>query len=506
MSSLRSMLVGVLMWAGCSSEPLKVADGRAEAEDSSAVLDQGETGEHTGEGDTAPDPDSGDGDSGTPLDPSADADGDGLTNAEEGAEAGIDTDNDGTPDYLDTDSDADGIDDSVEQGPRNDDGTPADTDGDGTPDFRDGDSDGDTILDRDEAVALDGSLGADTDGDGILDYRDLDSDNDGTLDAHEGTADWDGDGLPNWRDPVNDITGLEVEFVAISTSFNQPVGIDFHPPTSSVALSVNYPSGSPSVLELVDANGDHESFSTITGFTNEVKIATVRPGNPAGFVAGELFVGNGIDGQIVRVSADGTSVQNPWVDLPGSGNGLMRGSLYVDRTGVWGGELIVATTVGEIWRIDNAGNASLVADLGGVHLEGLITVPDAPLRFGTLAGRAIAGAEGVGLMYAVATDGTVDIYDVGVAVEDIDIIVPDENFFGVNFGSSRLLGVQGDQMRPAAGDILLTQEMVGAVGLYRLYWTGTSHAVMELTAAAGSASIAQWEHVTFADASIKEIE
>jgi len=503
MARTRSLAVLCLLVTGCGAEPLKLADGRT-GDDTSTLADDAESGQHSGGGDTETDTDSGPADTG--VDPDADADGDGLTNAEEGAADAIDTDNDGTPDYLDLDSDDDGIEDSTEAGPRGDDGGLADTDGDGTPDFRDGDSDGDTILDRDEAVALDGSLGADTDGDGVLDYRDPDSDNDGTLDAHEGTADWDGDGLPNWRDPVNDITGLTVDMVAISTPFNQPVGIDFHAPTSSVALSVNYPSGSPSVLELVDADGDHASFSAVADFTNEVKIATVRAGNPAGFAAGELFVGNGVDGQIVRVSADGATVQNPWVDLPGTGNGLMRGSLYLDRTGVWGGDLIVATTVGQVWRVDNSGNASLVADLGGVHLEGLITVPDAPLRFGTLAGRALAGAEGVGLMYAVATDGSVDIYDVGVNVEDIDIVVPDENFFGVNFGSSRLLGVQGEQMRPIAGDILLTQESHSGTGLYRLYWTGTSHAVMELGVSSGSAAISQWEHVTFADASIKEIE
>ena len=46
-----------------------------------------------------------------------------------------DMDGDGTPDYLDTDTDGDGILNSVEAGP--DPMNPVDTNGDGTPDFMD---------------------------------------------------------------------------------------------------------------------------------------------------------------------------------------------------------------------------------------------------------------------------------------------------------------------------------------------------------------------------------
>ena len=67
------------------------------------------------------------------------------------------------------------------------------------------------------------------------------------------------------------------------------------------------------------------------------------------FAAGTFFTGNGVDGQITRISPDGSTILNPWVDLPGGGNGLMRGSLHVDRTGVWGGDLLAVTTSGQVW-------------------------------------------------------------------------------------------------------------------------------------------------------------
>jgi hypothetical protein len=109
------------------------------------------------------------------------------------------------------------------------------------------------------------------------------------------------------------------------------------------------------------------------------------------------------------------------------------------------------------------------------------------------------------LLYVFDTSGTIASLNVGVAVEDIDIIVPHENFFGVNYGTSRLIGVPAQNMLPMAGDILLTQESVTSVGLYHLRYDGTVLVAEELTAASGSASLGQWEHVTTAAAGIQEV-
>jgi hypothetical protein len=270
-------------------------------------------------------------------------------------------------------------------------------------------------------------------------------------------------------------------------------------------MSVNYSDGVPYNFERVEADGTHVQFSSFANLTNEVKIATARSGNPAGFPAGEFFVGNGIDGQITRISADGSRIWNPWCELPGDGNGLMRGSLYVDRTGTFGGDLIVVTTDGEVWRVDADANPTMIADLGGVHLEGMITVPDAPVRYGPLAGKIIAGAEQEGRLYAIGVDGSTTYYEFGVNVEDIDIITPYENFFGVNYGGGTLLGVPGPQFAAIAGDIVLAQEGASGSSLWRLFWTGTELIAEQFPLAADSATVAHWEHVTFAGAGIVEV-
>lgn len=132
-----------------------------------------------------------------------DADGDGIPDLTEFGgtsfiTASVDTDGDGTPDYIDTDSDGDGIPDEEE--------TDTDTDGDGIPDYIDTDSDADGLTD-----ALEGS--GDTDGDGISDFidatDDLDTDGDGIPDNVEGTIDTDGDGLPNNQDTDSDGDSIE---------------------------------------------------------------------------------------------------------------------------------------------------------------------------------------------------------------------------------------------------------------------------------------------------------
>ncbi len=300
-------------------------------------------------------------------------------------------------------------------------------------------------------------------------------------------------------------------------SFDTPIAVDYHQPTNSLVLSVNYPTGMPHNFELVAFDGSNMPFSSFSGLSEEVKIATVRSDLAEGFSLGELFVGNGVDGQIVRISSDGSSIENPWVDLPGDDNGLLRGGLYVDRSGVFGGDLIVVTTGGEVWRVAPDGTPTLLADVD-THLEGVTTVPDAPARHGPLAGKILAGAEAAGgaygvrpLLYAVAPDGTVASYEVGVAIEDVDIVAPNENFFGINYGTSYLLGAPAEVFRPLTGDILLTQEQVpgdigGAPsGLYVLRWDGSELRTLPVPLADDSDPVGQWEHVTFAPAGVREV-
>ncbi|HRZ80236.1 MAG TPA: hypothetical protein P5044_09520, partial [bacterium] len=136
-------------------------------------------------------------DSGIPAD--RDSDGDGIPDIiEMPGGVAVDTDEDGTPDYLDTESDGDKIPDSIECSK-----LPCrDSDSDGTYDYRDTDSDDDGILDSVEAG--DPLSPVDSDSDGIYDFIDTDSDNDGIFDLYESEKDADGDKTPNYLDLDSD--------------------------------------------------------------------------------------------------------------------------------------------------------------------------------------------------------------------------------------------------------------------------------------------------------------
>ena len=142
------------------------------------------------------------------VDSFADNDGDGLADSQLSTPLPVtDTDGNGTPDYQQLDSDADGIPDSVEAG--NSPARPVDTDGDSVPDFQEEDSDKDGIPDAVEA-GDNPTTPVDTDGDNVPDYREEDSDNDTIPDAVEAgsdpeiPADTDVDGTPDYREEDSD--------------------------------------------------------------------------------------------------------------------------------------------------------------------------------------------------------------------------------------------------------------------------------------------------------------
>jgi hypothetical protein len=289
----------------------------------------------------------------------------------------------------------------------------------------------------------------------------------------------------------------KVILTQISTPFNSPIGIDHHAPTDSVVLSVNYPSGEPYNFERVDFDGRREQFSSLSGLDNEIKIATVRESDcQGGFEAGALFTGTGRPGEIARIAPDGSRYDRSWVQLNGE-TGLMRGGMFQDLHCVHGGRLVVVTTAGGVWLVPSSGQPTRMAKLG-VHLEGVITVPDEPERYGPWAGMILAGAESQNLIYAIGRDRSVTPYALGIAPEDIDLVPPGANFFGVDYGAKRLVGAPASEWLDKVGDIVIAQE---SGPLWDLRWNPGA-AKFDITEIA---RVSQWEHVTFSTAGIIEI-
>ncbi|MCF6213099.1 MAG: T9SS type A sorting domain-containing protein [Flavobacteriaceae bacterium] len=171
-----------------------------------------------------------------------DSDSDGLDNAYDTSSGGtaitpINTDGADTPDYLDTDSDNQGTNDTLEAGltllgtvgnnglDNNIDTADNYTDPNGTINNPSTlpDTDGD-LLTGGDVDFRDASDSLDNDNDGIPNSTDLDDDNDGILDTVEGTADTDGDGIKNSFDLDSDGDGIPDNIEAQATNSYTPPG------------------------------------------------------------------------------------------------------------------------------------------------------------------------------------------------------------------------------------------------------------------------------------------
>ncbi len=166
-ASLAFLLAALL--AGCGS-PVKVAgDAGGDADAQPDVADDAVPDGDDPADEPVPD---------APEDPVPDGseyqdtDGDTILDADEGRwdfGGPVDTDGDTIPDYEDTDSDGDGIDDADEAGDTDPSTVPDDCDDDGRPNFRDLDSDGDGLTDaREDEIGTD-PCNEDSDGDGYTD-------------------------------------------------------------------------------------------------------------------------------------------------------------------------------------------------------------------------------------------------------------------------------------------------------------------------------------------------
>jgi hypothetical protein len=174
----------------------------------------------------------------------------------------------------------------------------------------------------------------------------------------------------------------------------------------------------------------------------------------------------------------------------------MRGSLFQDRFCSFGGDLIVVTTAGNVWRVTSAGVPTKLASLA-THLEGTTTVPNDVAKYGPWSGKILAGAEGQSRIYSIDPAGNTAFFTLGMNPEDIDIIPANQNFFGVNFGGASLMGAPPSEFVGMVGDVLVAQESPGT--LWHVRWDGSAFQATQI------AQVAQWEHVTFSPAGIVEI-
>src|SRR5438309_3103593 len=239
------------------------------------------------------------------------------------------------------------------------------------------------------------------------------------------------------------------------------IGIDYQENTDSVIVAVHATNGLPNNFVKVTRAGVVTQFSAASGFPEEVYLAIAPSQNCSGiglslggFTVGDVFAGSGFGtgsgSTVARISANGATVQNAFATLPGE-TGLLWGGLYFDRTGNFGGDLLVVTTTGGVYRIKSTGGvATLVArDPQNRAYEHIIVLPN-DSRFGPLQGKILVGGTDIGLPATGKTNvftvdpidamhpaGTFTRFSVApdiIEPEGFRIVPPNGDFFGTDFG------------------------------------------------------------------------
>jgi hypothetical protein len=302
----------------------------------------------------------------------------------------------------------------------------------------------------------------------------------------------------------------ELNFTQLSTPFSNFISVDYFEPTNGVVAASYYPTGIPHNFRRIAADGTQSQHTSVAGLSDEVKVATARSPEMGGFAgspfpAGTMFAGRGTTGVISKIDPLGDVLTN-WSTMPNGASAGRFWGLHVDRTGVFGGDLIGATYSGHVYRINGAGVATQLGSTG-VALQGLMTVPNEPLVYGGLAGKILIGAESQNRLYWFDAGGNSGYWSVPVAIDDLDLIAPNENFIGLNYGGGRLLGASAAQFQSQGlvGNILATQEFAS---LHALTWDFDANAPRfeQITTAAGSPVSNHWQDVAFAPAGISELK
>lgn len=214
------------------------------------------------------------------------------------------------------------------------------------------------------------------------------------------------------------------------------------------APTVNIPSGSPS--------SEHFVASSL---------------GQGGFPSRNIYVAAGNDIiHIDNAGATGGSFLTSPLASP------IRGILF-DAIGTFGHEMLVTTSGGQVYRVNSAGNPSLLASVGE-DTEGLDIAP-LGAGFGAFDGQLIVASEGSGLIRAISTTGVVTPLTTVSSAEELTFVPlnlgvsgdPVEGFYGANYTPNVLKGA-ASEFTGFLGDAIVTGETSHLVN--RIHWNGSS--------------------------------
>lgn len=223
--------------------------------------------------------------------------------------------------------------------------------------------------------------------------------------------------------------------------------------------------------------GNVQKFGApLPGASGEVYVSSSL--GVGGFGPRDVFAGSQASGDVWRVSHDGSS-QGLFA------SGLFGGvrSIAFDPYGLYGLDMIVATSAGYVYRVNNAGSATLLASVGE-DAEGLSFAPQAWGPYG--AGTLFVASEGSGSLRAITPGGTVTTAISGIYGAEMVSFVPlnlgtsgdpVEGFYAAAYPNN-IQKASASDFLPYLGDAIITSETGHHV--YQVHWTGSAFAATDI--------------------------
>lgn len=194
----------------------------------------------------------------------------------------------------------------------------------------------------------------------------------------------------------------------------------------------------------------------IAGFSGEVYVSSSL--GLGGYGPRDVFAGSQANGQVWRVANDGSS-QSLFATVP---SGVVR-SIAFDPFGLYGYNMLVATSTGAVYRVSNTGVATLLANVGE-DAEGLSF---APQPFGTHPkGTLFVASEGSGSLRAISPSGTTTSVISGLRGAEMVSFVPLdlglsgnplEGFYAASYPND-IQKADASQFLSYVGDAIITGE------------------------------------------------
>jgi hypothetical protein len=244
-----------------------------------------------------------------------------------------------------------------------------------------------------------------------------------------------------------------------------------------------YNSGT-NILYSCDLNGGNlqhfASTVNIPGGNPEEHFVTSSLGL-GGFGSRDIYVASTVNNSIFRIDHAGTT-GNTFISGLG---GAPRGILF-DAVGSFGGDMLVTTTGGMIYRVNSSGTKTLLANVGE-DTEGLDIAP-LGAGFDGHTGDLIVASEGSGLIRAISPTGQVSILNPNnpiVGAEELTFVPlnlgasgdPVEGFYGSNYTQNVVKG-DANQFLGLQGDVIITSETLHTVN--RMHWNGSGYDIASL--------------------------